>query len=403
MQAASRREIPAIYLALIAFVGIGSTSVLLGLAWPSIRQTFGLDNEAIGSLLIAQTIGYMTSSFFNGRIMIGLGTRRALRLGAGIVGLGMLGISVAPIWPLVVASALVSGCGSGMTDASLNNYVASYYGARQMNWLHAGFGGGLVIGSLLMTAILSGEASWRLGYVVAASINFALALMFIVTANSWRDGLPQQGLLADSPHAPLRETIRLPILWLSLLVVFAYAGAEVTRSTWTYSILTGARGLDTTSAGLWVTLSLASFTFGRVFFGFVGDRFRHQVILRACMVGAVIGSLLMWWNPVSAVGSFGLLLLGFAQAPTFPLFLLGTADRIGPRHSANAIGMQLSAAGCGVALVPAIGGIIAQRLDLSAVLPYMVVLSVLVFICYEATLHNSAGVRVVEPIAVRRD
>jgi fucose permease len=201
----------------------------------------------------------------------------------------------------------------------------------------------------------------------------------------------------------MRQTLRLPILWLSLLVVFAYAGAEVSRSTWMFSILTGGRHLDTAPAGLWVTLSLASFTLGRVFFGLIGDRVRHQVILRTAMTAAIIGALLLWWNPVEPVGYAGLLLLCFAQSPTFPLFILGTAERLGLRHSANAIGMQVSASGAGVALLPAIGGVISQHLGVTNVLPYIVLLSVLVFIFYEATAWNAARLSAAELVAVSAD
>jgi hypothetical protein len=35
---------------------------------------------------------------------------------------------------------LITGFGNGTIDAGLNNYVSSYYNARQMNWLHASFG-----------------------------------------------------------------------------------------------------------------------------------------------------------------------------------------------------------------------------------------------------------------------
>ena len=398
MLAASRRDIPAIYLALVAFVGVGSVAVLLGLAWPSIRQTFDLQQDDIGTLLIAQTVGYMSSSFFNGRLMVRLGTRRSLRLGAGIIGLGMIGIAAAPSWPLVIGSAMVTSFGSGIMDAGLNNYVASYYGARQMNWLHASFGVGQVLGSWVMTRILADALPWRIGYALAAGVELALVVMFILTANSWHDGLPQRGLNEDDGHASMRETLRLPMLWMGIFVVFLIAGLEVSRSTWMYSILTGPRGLDTTSAGTWVTISLASFTFGRVFFGFVGDRYRPSSLLRACMAGAIVGALLLWWNPTPALGFLGLVVLCFGQAPMFPLFLLGTSERVGPRHSAAAVGMQLSGAGAGLALIPAIGGVIAQHVGLAGVLPFLAVLAVLVFGAYEATLLGVARTRMAEAV-----
>jgi fucose permease len=55
----------------------------------------------------------------------------------------------------------------------------------------------------------------------------------------------------------------------------------------------------------------------------------------------------------------GLLIIGFAAAPIFPLMTLTTAERVGAAHADRAIGLQIGAAGLGGAVIPAgIGRII---------------------------------------------
>ena len=55
-----------ILLSFIAFISLGLPDGLLGVAWPSIRETFSLRLDALGILLVASTAGYITSSFLSG-------------------------------------------------------------------------------------------------------------------------------------------------------------------------------------------------------------------------------------------------------------------------------------------------------------------------------------------------
>jgi fucose permease len=399
----SSRASRVIIFCFISFIGLGWPSSLLGLAWPTMRATFGLSQDAIGFMLIASTIGYMTSSFFSSRLMLRLGAARAFLTGAVVLSLGLFAQSAAPLWPVLVGMAVIGGLGGGLIDAGMNNYVSSYYNARQMNWLHASYGLGWVLGSAVMTAILSAALPWRVGYAVAGVVNLVLVGMFLLSAPMWRNGLPQQGSTEDVAHAPMSQTLRLPMLGLSLVLILVYVGLESSPTTWAYSIFTEARHMATDISGLAVTLALATFTLGRVFFGFVGERVPRHRLLRLCLVGSFIGALLWWWNPADIVSLFGLLLLTFAQAPVFALLILGTSERVGVRHTANAIGVQLSAAGAGFAVVPGLSGVLAQQRGLEALLPFFVLLSVVMVLLNEAAFIGSARANAVERVPAAAD
>ena len=68
-----RSKLGVILLAYIAFISLGLPDGLMGVAWPSIRAFFGRPLDSLGILLFAGTAGYLTSSFFSGRIMARLG------------------------------------------------------------------------------------------------------------------------------------------------------------------------------------------------------------------------------------------------------------------------------------------------------------------------------------------
>jgi hypothetical protein len=46
---------------------------LTGVAWPSLRATFGLALDALGALIATTTPGYLAASFSSGRVLAGLG------------------------------------------------------------------------------------------------------------------------------------------------------------------------------------------------------------------------------------------------------------------------------------------------------------------------------------------
>jgi fucose permease len=90
-------------------------------------------------------------------------------------------------------------------------------------------------------------------------------------------------------------------------------------------------------------------------------------MMYGAMVLALVGSVLFWWNPVAIVGVGGVFVVGFAMAPVFPGLVSSTGQRVGKRHAGNTIGIQISAAGLGGALLPALAGVLAARISLEII------------------------------------
>ena len=196
-------------LAALAFVSLGLPDGLLGVAWPSIRASFGLELDALGALLVAATTGYVASSFSSGHLLgrINLGT--VLAVSCGLTATALLGYASASAWLAMLALGALLGLGSGAIDAALNTYVATHHGPRMLNWLHACFGVGAASGPLVMTAVLESGSTWRRGYAIVGLAQLALAGCFVVTFRSWprSDGAGHGGARAirndgvDAPRA----------------------------------------------------------------------------------------------------------------------------------------------------------------------------------------------------------
>ena len=59
--------------------------------------------------------------------------------------------------------------------------------------------------------------------------------------------------------------------------------------------------------------------------------------------------------------------MGFAAGPIFPSLIATTPARVGPRHTANTVGLQVSMGAVGLAALPALCGLIAQHWGLELI------------------------------------
>ncbi len=400
MQNSSRSDLITIGVAYLSFIGLGLNAGLLGLAWPSIQTEFNARLDAASILFVASTIGYLIASFYSGTVAFRVGVGRMLALGGALLALGLLGAALTQSWWLLAGALLLTGLGGGLIDAGLNSYLAQHHGARAMNWLHACFGVGVTVGPLIMTALLAASVSWRWGYAIVSACIVGVMVLFLLTQPHWKGVIAQ----TDTPQRERRSmwaTLRMPAVWMGIALFFLYAGLEATPGQWVFTWFTQARGILEESAGLWVSIYWGSFTIGRIFFGAIITRLNTLTLVRGCMLGALFGAFLLWWNPVDWIGFAGLTILGFAQAPIFPVLVSDTPRRVGAHNAPDAIGFQVAFAGVGIAALPSLAAVLAQNISLDTVPMFIFGSAVLVLIVHEMSVAQSA--RIAERAAAAGD
>ena len=378
-------------LAFAAFISLGLPDGLLGVAWPSIRTTFGLPLSQLGPFLALFMAGYLSSSFLSGALVARWGVGRLLVASNVLMVLSCGGYAIAPAWIVMLSCALFAGLGAGAIDAGINAYTAAHFPPRVMSWLHGSWGLGAALGPLIMTAVLATGLVWRWGYAVVAAALAAMTLAFVYTREMWdRDGPAAGSAPAVVPPAMagMGETLALPTVWLHLVFFFLYTGLEASSGQWAYSLLTEGRGMDPKQAGVWVGGYWGSLTLGRFACGVIAPRVSTDALLRACTVVAPIGTLLLWQGR-GAPALAGLLLIGFVLAPIFPLTISATPGRLGQGYATHAIGFQIAAACVGGAALPAIGGVLARRYDLETIAAFQFAAAVVLLVVHELVLART--------------
>ena len=102
-----------------------------------------------------------------------------------------------------------------------------------------------------------------------------------------------------------------------------------------------------------------------------------QRLLGGSSLLLLVGVVAFWLNPVEWAGLLGLVVMGLALGPIFPLQTTLTPSRVGVAYTPTAVGYQLAAATVGAAVIPGGLGIVVSRFGLEVVGVVLMVTAVL--------------------------
>ena len=293
--------------------GLGAGT--LGVVWIYIEADFDVTLSALGAMLTAATIGRTITSAASGPIIGRFGIARVMMGGACIGVFSQLGLALSPSWPMFMVAAVGHGFGSGVMGVGLNAFAAVHFSARRMNWLHGSFGIGSTIGPFLVTTIVIDLGiDWRWIYALFAGTRVLMFVMFYLTRQRWRIG-EAKAKGASGAHTRMRQTARLPIMWLMVGAWLMATGNELVAGQFTNSFLITSRAIEPKVAATWVSIYWASLTFGRFFAGVIITRISIRGFMRLNNIGVMIGAALLWSNVSPLASLIGLALIGFSLAP----------------------------------------------------------------------------------------
>ncbi len=279
---------------------------------------------------------------------------------------------------MIVASFFL-GSGGGAIDSSINTFAASRFSASTVNWLHAFYGVGATTGPLLVTLILTCKLQWYHAYIIVAGIQIALSILFLFTYTNWSIASEEN---TEEQHSDYFQTLKLPIVWINILIFFLYTGIEQGFGQWIFSILTQSRNISQAEAGLWTSAYWASLTIGRIVFGIVLTKIPVNKVLQGAIFGIVAGTSLVMVDMANGLTLLGIVVLGFSNAPVFPSLISVTPLRIGKQHAATAIGVQISMAMVGASVLPGLAGLLSENYGLEIIPKFFTGTAIVLLLLY---------------------
>lgn len=297
----------------IIMVGFGILSPIL----PLYARSFGVGLDEVGVLIAAFSITRLAVDPFTGAIIRRLGERRAVVLGAIVVGATTAAAAVAPTFELLVVFRGAGGAGSAIFFTGLLSFmlrtIPSDRMGRVMSVWYASFNVGIIAGEPLGGLF----AAW-LGPVstlwIYAGTCFVSAAVFSRTMSRTESG-PQPERRTGLRRLPWRR----PLVTV-LLANGAYAW--VIAGVWSLLIpLFGKEEVGLTLVGIGAGLAIASFTEFAVLFpaGKATDRIGRKAVLAPGYAAMAI-ALCLWPLATTpalfflANGVFGLI-SGYAGVP----------------------------------------------------------------------------------------
>ena len=363
----------------LAFISLGLPDGLLGIAWPFMSSRLHMPVESLGVLLVSFTMGYLATSSTSGKIIKFISLGLLLTISCMLTGLSLLTYAFAQSWYLIIVATFFLGSGGGAIDSSINTFAASRFSASTLNWLHAFYGVGATTGPLLITLMLACKLHWYHAYLIVAGIQLSLSVLFLFTYKNWNVSGDEE---TEQPPSDYLETLKLPIVWINILIFFLYTGIEQGFGQWIFTILTQSRNIPEEQAGLLASAYWGSLTVGRIIFGIVLTTIPVNRVLQGALIGIVAGTTLVMINAADFISLLGVVILGISNAPVFPSLISITPASIGKQHATTAIGVQISMAMVGASVLPGLAGLLAETYGLEIIPTFFTVAAILLFFLY---------------------
>ena len=392
----------------LAFISLGLPDSLLGSAWPTMYQQFGVPISYAGIISMIISAGTIVSSLQSDRLTKKLGTGKVTAISVAATAVALFGFSFSHSFWALCLWAIPYGLGAGSVDASLNNYVALHYESRHMSWLHCMWGVGATVGPYIMGIALSMGQGWNMGYRYIGIIQVVLTAVLVFSLPLWKgrkspienlQNAEMEQLLENASEKAdttaekalsLREILKIAGAKEVMLCFFCYCALEQTAGLWASSYLTLHKGVSSETAAIFASLFYIGITVGRAISGFITMKLNDTQMVRLGQSIIVLGIMAMVLPGSNVLALAGLILIGLGCAPIYPCVIHSTPAHFGADKSQAIIGVQMAFAYIGILAMPPLFGVLASRISVALLPCYLFAILVVMVIMHELLTKKTA-------------
>ncbi|MFL2105046.1 MFS transporter [Desemzia sp. FAM 23991] len=362
----------------VSFISLGLPDSLLGSAWPAMYQGLGVSISSVSWISVITTVGTVVSSLLSGRMLKRFGTGKVTLVSIFLTAVALLGFAFLPAFWWLCVLAIPLGLGAGSVDAALNNFVALYFKASHMSWLHSFWGLGATLGPLILSFFIA-RGSWENGYLTIGILQLALVVIIATALPRWKKIEQADTRMAaedEEKQQSKKSVIQQSSVKLSVLSFFLYSAIETTTGLWSSTYLVEYKALPPELAARWTSLFFLGITVGRLVSGFLTYTINNKNLIRIGQVICAAGSVVLVLPLPDFFSMIGLLLVGLGCAPMYPSMMHDTPNRFGRSASQSVMGLQVAFAYIGSSIMPIVfSGLVSM--NTIALFPYYILFSII--------------------------
>ena len=366
-----------------AFIGLGLPDSLFGTAWPSIYTEFGLP-IAYGSLeSMVCFIGTFLSSLLSARLIKRFGTARLTACCTLLTAVSLIGFGWAGSFPVLLVLAIPLGLGAGSVDTALNNYVALHYSASRMSFLHCFYGVGVTISPFILALVFQNGLNWRVGYRIASGMQFALAIVLILSIPIWSKVHGEESVAEEKFETlSIRQAASIKGVKIMWMLFICSCAIEMSVGSWSSTYLVEHLKTSQEFAARAMTVYYLGMTAGRAFSGILAKKLHSWQIIKTglLVMTAALTTLLLTENGIVAMAA--LALIGLGNGPMFPNFNYLAPENFGEKRSSAIIGTQMAVSSFAFLAGQVCCGLLGQALGMRVFPVYLAAFYVLMLIVF---------------------
>ncbi len=372
----------------IAFVGS-----LIPVYLTTFGETFGnLSKHDLGRIPATMFIGAFISILISGPLADRFGAKRFAVGGMAFCVIGLLSISLAPSYTVLLFASGVLGLGAGVLDMILSPIISALCPENRvsaMNRLHAYYCLGVVGIVLISSLCLYLQLPWRWVIAFFALMPLTLGVGFLGTS------LPPL-VHPDHERYRLRHLLLRPRFYAALCMILFVGAIEEGMGQWLPAYSESVLGYSKSTGGM----ALAGFALfmgiGRLYSSFIIQRIGPYATVLGCAITCTVFYTLASRATNPAVALSACMLVGLGCSVLWPTTLGMTADRI-PQGGATMFSFMAGVGNVGCILAPWSEGVVADEkglrfaIGLGALSPFLLILLVIA-IWFSDSRHDPKAV-----------
>lgn len=346
----------------LAFIGLGVPDSLLGPAWPEMHLDVGAGISEAGYISFSIMTFTFISTVLSTRVINRFGVGKVTAISTMLTVIGLLGFGFTKNTLILYLLTIPLGLGAGTVDSGLNNYVALYYNARQVNMLHCFYGVGVTLSPYIISYAIE-NFTWRMGYKTAGVLQFAIAIITFIAIPLWKKVEAKQTEVNtfEEKTMPITAIFKNKKLFTMCIMFFAACAIECTAGIWGSTFLVKTRGFSAEDAAFLVMLYYGGMAIGRFLSGVFANKLTSWQLINIGEGLVGLGILMLILPLDKLLLSIGLFLIGMGIGPIYPNMVNVTPENFGKEYSQSAMGLQIAMAYLGIMFMPSLFGVFAKN------------------------------------------